>query len=51
MDGLGSGDGGGAIEGAGKAVGSSHFRLVVVTRTGVTWDQSGTGEMACRAWD
>lgn len=41
------GDSGGSIEGTGEAEGAAMFRLVVVSRTGVTGYQTGTGEMTC----
>lgn len=44
-------DGGGSIEGTGEAVGAAMFRLVVISRTRVTGNQTGTGEMACRTGD
>lgn len=45
------GNGGGAIEGTGEAVGAARFRLVVISRTRVTGNQTGTGEMTSRTGD
>lgn len=45
------GYGGGSIEGTGEAVGAAMFRLVVISGTGVTGNQTGTGEMTCRTRD
>lgn len=41
-------DSGGSIEGTGEAVGAAVIRLVVISRTRVTGNQTGAGEMACR---
>lgn len=45
------GNGGGSIEGAGEAVGTAMFRLVVISGTRVAGNQTGTGEMTCRTGD
>lgn len=42
---------GGSIEGTGEAVGAAMFRLVVISRTRITGNQTGTGEMTCRTGD
>lgn len=51
LDGICPGNSGGTIEGAGEAVGAAMLRLVVVSRTGVTRNQTSAGEMTCRAGD
>lgn len=38
---------GGPIEGTGEAVRAAMLRLVVISGTGVTGNQTGAGEMTC----
>lgn len=45
------GDGGGSVEGTGQAVGAAVIGLVVISRTRVTGNQTGAGEMTCRTGD
>ena len=45
----GPSDCGGSIKGTGKAIRTAMFRLVVISRTRVTGNQTGPGEMACPA--
>lgn len=50
MDGFGSGYRGGTVKGAGEAIGTTFLRLVIISGTWVTWNQTSTREMTRGTW-